>query len=229
MKKHEKIDEFIEIDLLKIPVVYINLKKDYKKNKEIIQQLNYLNFEKIIRCEGIDSKIKFNNDDGSKWSNKKYNYACNRSYLKSLCKVKETPILILEDDARFFENNFKKNIVIPKNADLLYFGGGSDRYVEKYKIEKIDEKNPFIQTSNKNILIVKNQMVNTHAFLLLNNNIRDNIIKKIISDMDNNFDNILGTMQNEYNFYAYNPPMFYQILQGSINPYDYASIKENNI
>ena len=100
--------KYINIDLLEIPVHYINLKKDKEKNDLIIKNLNNLGFKKITRHEGIQHK---NSSIG-----------CSRSHHMVLSKVK-VPFILFEDDILI--NNFLSNVDIPENSEAIYLGTSS--------------------------------------------------------------------------------------------------------
>jgi hypothetical protein len=96
----------MEINLLKIPAVYMNLKQHQEKNERMQNLLNKCGFETIIRVEGA---YKPNNPPAG----------CAGAHYNGLCEI-EPPFILFEDDCLLC--NFKDTIEIPNDADAVYLG-----------------------------------------------------------------------------------------------------------
>ena len=182
--------KYINIDLLEIPVHYINLKKDKEKNDLIIKNLNNLGFKKITRHEGIQHK---NSSIG-----------CSRSHHMVLSKVK-VPFILFEDDILI--NNFLSNVDIPENSEAIYLGTSSWGRKNScsgpdLEYKKIDEK----------IFRIFN-MLSAHAVLYLSDDYRK-MCEKIAYQFGyvyENFQDIgFAEIQKYFYVYCFNDPMFFQ-------------------
>jgi hypothetical protein len=96
----------MEINLLKIPAVYMNLKQHQEKNERMQNLLNKCGFETIIRVEGA---YKPDNPPAG----------CAGAHYNGLCEI-EPPFILFEDDCLLC--NFKDTIEIPNDADAVYLG-----------------------------------------------------------------------------------------------------------
>jgi hypothetical protein len=97
----------MKINLLEVPVFYINMDKDVDKKEYIEKRLKSLGFKNVTRIKGIENK-KFGR------------IGLSQSQLKALSQVKP-PFIILEDDADP-TRNFVAEVEVPDEADALYLG-----------------------------------------------------------------------------------------------------------
>lgn len=179
--------------------------------------LKKLGFEDITRCCAFEGNI-IKDSEINKWQQKQYANACVRGFLKAL-SIKNPPFVIFEDDAQPFKYNLDEDIYIPDDADFIYLGGSSERFEKK--VCEITMDHPFLTTENENILIVKNNMTNLHAFMVMNEKTKEYLIKELSNNLFLIQDLTVAKMQTETDlkFYAYNPPMFFQEGENSKNPY----------
>ena len=180
----------MNLDLRKIPVIYINLDKDVEKNEQMKVMLSDLGFENIIRL----SAYSFPDKPLS---------GCAFSWCNALQKV-EPPFLVLEDDCVI--KNFKPEIEIPDNTDALYLGISSWGRMNGHS-------GPFVQYEKVgyNFLRLYN-MLSTHSILYLSSEYTSLCAKiaKHWSDIGDHLDIGFAEVQKYYNVYAFDEPMFYQ-------------------
>jgi hypothetical protein len=96
----------MEINLLKIPAVYMNLKQHTEKNEKIKNLLSKCGFETIIRVEGV---YKPDNPPAG----------CSAAHYNGLSEI-DPPFILFEDDCLL--HNFKDTIEVPNDADAVYLG-----------------------------------------------------------------------------------------------------------
>ena len=182
--------EYINLNLLEIPVHYINLKKDTEKNKLITENLKDLGFKKITRHEAIEHEKSL--------------VGCSRSHHMVLNQL-QPPFILFEDDIVI--NKFMEKINVPKNSDAIYLGNSSwgrksscsGPYLE-YK--KIDDS--LYQIFN---------MLSAHAVLYLTEeykNICSSIAHKFGYVYKNYQDIGFAEVQKYFNIYCFNEPLFFQ-------------------
>ena len=102
------MQKYNKVNLLELPVYYINLNKNPEKRDAIEKMLRDLGFSNINRFEGIEHKIKRNGVALS-----------HNALLKSLMD-EGTPFIVFEDDVVL--NNFVSEIMVPEDADAMYLG-----------------------------------------------------------------------------------------------------------
>ena len=180
----------MNLDLRKIPVIYINLDKDTEKNEQMKVMLSNLGFENIIRL----SAYSFPDKPLS---------GCAFSWYNALQEV-EPPFLVLEDDC--VVKNFNPEIEIPDNTDALYLGISSWGRMNAHS-------GPFVQYEKvgDNFLRLYN-MLSTHSILYLSAEYTSLCTKiaKHWSDIGDHLDIGFAEVQKYYNVYAFDEPMFYQ-------------------
>lgn len=180
----------MKINLLEIPVLYINLDKDVDKKNKIENFLTENKFETIIRIPGVEHPT--GNRAG-----------CSMAQHNALRQI-EPPFIIFEDDIEL--NYFDPIIEIPDDTDVFYLGisswgrmnGHSGPFVQ---YEKVDE----------NILRVYN-MLGTHAILYLNKEYVS-VCKRISYHqylIEDYIDIGFTDLQKYYNVYCFDKPMCYQ-------------------
>jgi len=190
----------MNLDLRKIPAIYINLDKDVEKKERIESQLKELGFETIIRLSATyDSNSK---------------RGCAISHAYALEEI-DPPFIVFEDDC--VVSDFKPIVEIPDDADAVYLGisswgrmnGHSGPYVQYEHV-----KDDLYQTYN---------MLGGHAVLYLS----DEYVRMcqrityhagyIIEDYQ---DIGFAEVQRWFNVYAFDDPFFYQTsgYHGTVNP-----------
>jgi len=149
---------------------YINLPARIDKNKDIEEHLRGLNIlSEFERKDGIcPSALGYKRSSGTgKFQHVEYSIACARAHLNIIeeAAIKKLKyILILEDDARFYEDKLYNGwenamsaftqILKIKNWDILYIGCD----IGDKELNKVD----------KNLLSVK-QASSSHAYILNSN------------------------------------------------------------
>lgn len=188
----------MNLDLRKIPAIYINLKRDVEKNEHMRKMLTELGFETIIRVEA------------SEFSPEKHLSGCSLSHYNALNQI-EVPFIIFEDDCRV--KNFNPIIEIPDNADSVYLGISSWGRMNSHS-------GPFVQFQKVDDKVVKvYNMLGAHSILYLSEEYASLCSKISIhaSDIIDHQDIGFAEIQRYYNVYAYNDPLFYQTSSNGTN------------
>jgi hypothetical protein len=187
----------MNLDLRRIPAIYINLQKDIEKNEYMNNMLTELGFETIIRVEASEFP-------------EKHLAGCSLSHFTSLNEI-NVPFIIFEDDCRV--KDFKPVIDIPDDADAVYLGisswgrmnGHSGPFVQ---YEKVDD----------NLLRVYN-MLGAHSILYLSMGYAS-LCSKISMQAFNTVEHQdigFAEVQRYYNVYAFDNPFFYQTSSNGTN------------
>jgi hypothetical protein len=180
----------MNLDLKKIPVIYINLSKDTEKNNYMQNMLKELNFEHVIRLEASQFP-------------KRHLAGCSYSHYEALGLLKP-PFIIMEDDCKI--KNFIENIEIPENSDAIYLGISSWGRMNSHS-------GPFVQYEKISDKLFKiYNMLGAHAILYLNEEYVS-LCKKIAFqayETSEHQDIGFAEVQKYYNVYAFNDPLFYQ-------------------
>ena len=181
----------MNLDLRKIPAIYINLQRYNKKNEYMYNILTELGFETIIRVEA------------SEFPKDKHLAGCSFSHFNALNEV-DVPFIVFEDDCRV--KNFDPIIEIPSDSDALYLGVSSWGRMNSHsgpcvQYEKIDNK--MVRVYN---------MLGAHAILYLSEEYASLCSKISIraSYIADHQDIGFAEIQRYYNVYAFDDPMFYQ-------------------
>lgn len=183
----------MKINLLDIPVFYINMSKDKHKKKHIEQQLSDLGFKNVTRINAIEDK--HNGRVG-----------LSKSQLKALSQV-SAPFIILEDDAD--PHSFKAVIDVPEDADAVYLGnsqwGLQSSHAGFYlKYKKVKDYPEILRIYN---------MLSSHAILYLTQDYVD-ICKRTTRYCAEEYpmpmDVPFAMIQRFFNVYAVNDPLFIQ-------------------
>jgi hypothetical protein len=95
----------MQIDLLSVPVLYINLDEDAERASRLRSSLSSLGFRHIVRVPAKKDTIK--------------KRGCAYSHAVALGQL-APPFIVLEDDC--IPENFISTVTIPDNADALYLG-----------------------------------------------------------------------------------------------------------
>lgn len=183
----------MKINLLDIPVFYINMSKDKEKKRHIEQQLSDLRFKNVTRINAIEDK-------------KNGRVGLSKSQLKALSQV-SAPFIVLEDDAD--PNSFRAVIDVPDDADAVYLGNSqwglqsshAGFYLKYKKVEGYPE-----------ILRIYN-MLSSHAILYLNDEyvrVCQRTTKYCAETYPMPMDVPFAMIQRFFNIYAVNDPIFIQ-------------------
>jgi len=181
----------MNLDLRKIPAIYINLQRDTEKNEYMYSMLKELGFETIIRVEA------------SEFPEDKHLAGCSFSHFNAINEV-DVPFIVFEDDCRV--KNFEPMIRIPQDADAVYLGISSWGRMNSHsgpcvQYERVDDR----------IVRVYN-MLGAHAILYLSTEYASLCSKISIqaSHIADHQDIGFAEIQRYYNVYAFDDPMFYQ-------------------
>ena len=183
----------MKINLLEIPVFYINMNKDTHKKSYIENQLKEVGFKNINRIEAVEDK-------------KNGRVGLSKSQLRALSQI-PAPFIVLEDDAD--PRYFQAVIEVPDDADAVYLGNsqwglfqGHTGFYLKYK--KIN--------GMPNVLKIYN-MLSSHAILYLNNeyvSMCKRTTRYCAEEYPMPMDVPFAMMQRFFNIYALNKPAFIQ-------------------
>lgn len=185
----------MEIDLRKIPAVYMNLEKHVEKSRNMQTMLSKMGFENIIRTEGV---LDAENPVAG----------CSKAHHKALSTFK-APFILFEDDCVLFEENFQPIIELPDNTDALYLGisswgrmnGHDGQYVQYDEFEE-----------HPNLLRIYN-MLGGHSVVYLNDFYKEMCAKVAYHAgyVIKNYQDIgFAEIQRFFNVYSLNNPVFYQ-------------------
>lgn len=183
----------MKIDLLDIPVFYINMAKDKHKKDHIEKQLAEVGFKNVTRIPAVEDK-------------KNGRVGLSKSQLKALSQV-AAPFIVLEDDAD--PNSFRSVIDVPDDADAVYLGNsqwgfqnGHAGFYLKYKSVE----------GYSDILRIYN-MLSSHAILYLNQEyvkMCQKTTKYCAEVYPMPMDVPFAMIQRFFNIYAVNNPLFIQ-------------------
>lgn len=183
----------MKINLLDVPVYYINMAKDTHKREHMERQLNDFGFKNINRIDAVEDKVNGR-------------VGLSKSQLKALSQV-PAPFIVLEDDADPTE--FKSVIEIPDNADAVYLGNSqwglqsshAGFYLKYSKVRGMPE-----------LLRIYN-MLSSHAILYITNEYVE-MCKRTTEYCADVYpmpmDVPFAMIQRFFNIYAFNTPIFVQ-------------------
>jgi len=182
----------MKINLLEIPVYYINLDDQNEKRIRTENLLSDLGFKNVERFSAI------RHDAGRI-------IGCARSHYEIL-KTKKPPFIILEDDCDL-NRKFEHELELPDNSDALYLGISHwGRY--------LNHSGPYVhyEKYNDKLLRVYN-MLATHAICYLSDTYVD-ICKRISYhcgyEVENHLDIGFAEVHKLYNVYSFDEPIFRQ-------------------
>jgi hypothetical protein len=183
----------MKINLLEIPVFYINMSKDKHKRKHIEAQLSDLGFKNVTRIDAIEDK---NNG----------RVGLSKSQFLAISQI-EAPFIVLEDDAD--PKYFKPVIEVPDDSDAVYLGNsqwglmqGQSGFYLKYKNVK----------GYSDVYRIYN-MLSSHAILYLTQEyvgVCKRTIKYCAEEYPMPMDVPFAMIQRFYNVYTINKPLFIQ-------------------
>ena len=135
----------MNLDLRKIPAVYINLLQDTGRNNDMKKLCKKCEFETVIR---IDAEYTPNSLAG-----------CSISHYNALNEV-DPPFILFEDDCSI--KNFKPIIEVPDDADAVYLGISSWGRMNSHS-------GPCVQSESIGFCMVRiYNMLSAHAILYIN-------------------------------------------------------------
>jgi len=183
----------MKINLIEMPVFYINMSKDKHKKKHIEQQLSDLGFKNVTRINAVEDK-------------KNGRVGLSKSQLMALSQV-SAPFIVLEDDAD--PNSFEPVIEVPDDADAVYLGnsqwGLQSSHAGFYlKYKKVEGYPKILRIFN---------MLSSHAILYLNQEyvrVCQRTTKYCAETYPMPMDVPFAMIQRFFNIYAVNDPMFIQ-------------------
>jgi len=182
----------MEINLLEIPVYYINLDDQDEKRKRTENLLKLLGFKYVQRISAIK------HDAGRI-------IGCARSHYEILKKQKP-PFIILEDDCEL-NRQFDSIIQIEDNVDALYLGISHwGRY--------LNHSGPYVHFTRINDEFIRvYNMLATHAIAYFSESYVD-ICKRIAFhcgyEIENHLDICFAEVHKLYNVYSFDEPIFRQ-------------------
>ena len=183
----------MKLNLLDVPVYYINLDGHDEKRKLTETLLKRLGFKYVERLSAVEHEAG-------------RIIGCARSHYEILSRNLKPPFIILEDDCTL-NRDFNSEVELPENADALYLGISHwGRY--------LNHSGPYVHYTNisDNIVRVHN-MLATHAIMYLSQEYVD-ICKRISYhygyEVENHLDIGFAEVQRYYNVYAFDDPFFYQ-------------------
>jgi len=199
----------MKINLLEVPVYYINLDEEEEKRKRTENLLSSLGFRNINRFSAIKHEAG-------------RIIGCARSHYEIL-KSQKPPFIILEDDCSL-NKKFVDEINIPDNADALYLGISHwGRY--------LNHSGPYVHYSkvNDNIVRVHN-MLATHAILYLSQDYAS-MCKRISYhfgyEVENHLDIGFAEIHKFFNVYSFDEPLFRQYEWSAVTTGKLSSVSYN--
>jgi len=182
----------MRINLLDVPIYYVNLDDEDQKRKNTETMLKCLGFKYVNRVSAIKHE-------------KGRIIGCARSHYEILKNVKP-PFIIIEDDCAL-NKDFVNEIEIPDNADALYLGISHwGRY--------LNHSGPYVHYESVNNEIVRvYNMLATHAIMYLSQSYVD-ICKRISYhygyEVEGHLDIGFAEIHKFYNVYSYDEPLLRQ-------------------
>ena len=179
----------MNLDLREASAVYINLKKDVKKDFAMKALILDCGFKNTIR---VEAEYTPNSLAG-----------CSLSHYNALNEI-DPPFIVFEDDCVI--KNFNPNIEIPDDADAVYLGISSWGRMNSHS-------GPFVQYEaiTGNLFRIYN-MLSAHAILYLNPEYVSlcSKISKHAYNLADHQDIGFAEIQRYFNVYAFDDPFFYQ-------------------
>lgn len=182
-----------QIDLRKIPAVYMNLPQDTDKKEKMEAHLTKCGFETILRVEG---PYRPHNPPSG----------CAGAHYNGLCEI-DPPFVLFEDDCIPLDA-FKPEIEVPKDADAVYLGTSQwARYLGAFS-------GPFVHYEKVSDDLVRTfNMLGGHAILYLTSeyvNMCKRISNHAAEVIGYNQDPGFAEVQKYFNVYCVNDPFFRQ-------------------
>jgi hypothetical protein len=181
------------INILDIPVFYINMDQDVEKRNSLEKALSDKGFRSVTRIPGVGGLGKI---DG-----------ITAAHIKTISYAIETvgvPFIILEDDVIL--NDIKYKLDFPEDSDAVYLGistwgvyNGTGH--KQISIEKYDEN--FYRVYN---------MLSAHAIMFLNLDYAKMILRSydFFLSVSEPMDKANAELAKYFNVYGLEKPLFYQ-------------------
>jgi GR25 family glycosyltransferase involved in LPS biosynthesis len=199
----------VKLNLIDIPVYYINLDDQDEKRKRTETMLKRIGFKFVERFSAIK------HDAGRI-------IGCALSHYEILNRA-QVPFIILEDDCTL-NKEVSEFIEVPDNADSLYLGISHwGRY--------LNHSGPYVHYSkvNDNIVRVHN-MLATHAILYLSQEYA-NMCKRISYhfgyEVENHLDIGFAEIHKFFNVYSFDEPLFRQYEWSAVTTGKLSSVSYN--
>ena len=199
----------MKLNLIDIPVYYINLDDQDEKRKRTEQMLKRIGFKFVERFSAIK------HDAGRI-------IGCALSHYEILNRA-QVPFIILEDDCTL-NKEVPEFIEVPDNADSLYLGISHwGRY--------LNHSGPYVHYSkvNDNIVRVHN-MLATHAIVYISQEYA-NMCKRISYhfgyEVENHLDIGFAEIHKFFNVYSFDEPLFRQYEWSAVTTGKLSSVSYN--
>jgi GR25 family glycosyltransferase involved in LPS biosynthesis len=199
----------VKLNLIDIPVYYINLDEQEEKRKRTETMLKQIGFKFVERFSAIKHEAG-------------RIIGCARSHYEILNRA-EVPFIILEDDCSL-NKEVPQAIELPDNADALYLGISHwGRY--------LNHSGPYVHTTRINEDIVRvHNMLATHAILYLSQEYA-NMCKRISYhfgyEVENHLDIGFAEVHRFFNVYSFDEPLFRQYEWSAVTTGKLSSVSYN--
>jgi hypothetical protein len=183
----------MKINLLEVPVYYINLDEQDEKRKLTESLLKNLGFKYVQRFSAIKHEAG-------------RIIGCARSHYEILSRSIKPPFIILEDDCAL-NKEFNPIVELPDNADALYLGISHwGRY--------LNHSGPYVHITKFNDEIVRvHNMLATHAIMYITQeyiNMCKRISYNFGYEIENHLDIGFAEIHRFFNVYSFDKPLFGQ-------------------
>jgi hypothetical protein len=182
----------MRINILDLPVFYINLKNEKQKDKLTRQLLKEAGFTNINR---FDAVLGANKTEG-----------CAKSHQKLLAEIDvDGPFIVFEDDIEI-NGSFNPILEIPEDSDAVYLG------LSRFSLSNGKTYQDIVAEDVGGGIYRIYNMLAAHAILYTNKDYYNFISKAIQSmiDVGRNQDNARAETMKYFNVYALESPLFYQ-------------------
>jgi len=205
----------MNLNLLDIPVYYINMDKDVERRESMERLLKEVGFKNVTRVRG--ASFGETEHHSPNWK-----AGCSLSHQLVLSQL-TPPFILLEDDC-VLGRGFKTEIEVPSDADAVYLGISKLGW-SKGHIDVIGEK-----CASKEVLKIE-CMLSSHAILYLTRSYLSAaayaagvaVRKKDFNDIE------FALVQVKYNIYACTPPIFHQSSCSELTDVDLNFLNERKI
>jgi len=186
----------MKIDIRDVKCCWINLDRAKENAESMVKQFEELEIKNHKRLSAREIEPPPGTDRSI------YHYVgCAQSHIDILENEKDTPLLILEDDAKFIPEWYTPIIEnVPDDTDAIYLGisHGDGRY--------------FAQDIGNNLARIKGVFA-THAILHITERYKKAVVdiaKEFVYNRNTPFDLGCATIQHGFNVITTHLPLFYQ-------------------
>jgi hypothetical protein len=182
------------INILKTPTAYINLEHDVEKNNLMTKLLE--KFEDVQRIDAVSGSVKL------------VKFAIASSHTKALNSFESLPFIVLEDDCVSY--NFKEEIEIPDDADIVLLGIWDQAILEK--LSGMVFLNQGIYEKVAPEVFKANKLCGMHAVMYTSQRGKDIALRsfELSRKTGRHIDNLLREVAPFINVYAIKRPLFAQ-------------------